>query len=210
MRLTSITSRPRAARGTGSVRIAQQSGFTLVEILVALALITLLAVGITLAFDGSRSRAQALFSNMSELGAGNIRLKNDMGCYVSAPTGLTKPQDAGTNNYCGINTTTTWNGPYVGPFQIAADGTSVEIDKIAQGVTLSFIKDGTCAASATNNPYGANGTNYCVFAQNVPQDVVKQALQECTGQQQATGLVGQKCDGDITNGTFTVLYDQTR
>jgi prepilin-type N-terminal cleavage/methylation domain-containing protein len=182
-----------------------QAGFTLIEILVALALITLLAVGISLAFDGSRSRAQTLLSNMSELGAANVRLKNDTGCYVSVPAALVDPTLAASaaNNYCNRSLANTWNGPYVAQF--AADtANKVKLDKVADGVTVGF---GQQAGGA----YGTTGSQYFVIANSVPADVVKQAFTECNGQVNAGNkFVGYKCDGDPTNGTFEVLFDETR
>jgi prepilin-type N-terminal cleavage/methylation domain-containing protein len=182
-----------------------QAGFTLIEILVALALITLLAVGISLAFDGSRSRAQALLSNMTELGAANVRLKNDTGCYVSVPGALVDPNLAAStaNNYCSRSLANTWNGPYVAPFATDA-ANNVKLDKVADGVTVGF---GQQAGGA----YGANGSQYYVIANSVPADVVKQAFTECNGQVNAGNkFTGYKCDGDPTNGTFEILFDETR
>ena len=184
-------------------------GFTLVEILIALALITLLAVGITLAFDGSRSRADALFSNMVELGAGNIRLKNDIGCYVLTPAGLITSSAASTASCAGGVAPTNWNGPYVGQF--ASDGSgNVLLNKVAQGVTLKF----NSGNDPGTGPFGATGTNYWVEASGVPKDVVKQALQECNGDTNLDGTLAAfaqvKCNGDSATGIFQVLYDQTR
>jgi prepilin-type N-terminal cleavage/methylation domain-containing protein len=191
---------------TGPSSRAHQSGFTLVEILIALALITLLAVGISLSFDGSRSRAEALISSMSELGAANVRLKNDMGCYVNHPIGLVTAADAGSNNYCGISgTPTTWNGPYIGAFAGGTGGT-VALNKVAQGVLIDF----TSPTGLASGPYGTNGTNYAVTATAVPADIVTQALQECNGGPAATGFLNAKCDGDAATGSFSLMYDQTR
>ena len=201
LRLSHLRSRVAARARQG------QSGFTLIEILVALALITLLAVSISLSFDGSRSKAQALLNNMSELGSANIRLKNDMGCYVDKPVGLLTAEGAGSNNSCAITgTPTSWNGPYVGVFAKTADGLNVQFPKVSQNVTITFNK---LAGTSTNNPY-PNGSNYVVEADNVPSDIVTQALQECNGSTAATAFVNAKCDGDPTAGTFFVLYDQTR
>ena len=192
-----------------------QSGFTLIEILVALALITLLAVGISLSFDGSRSKAQALLNNMQELASANVRLKNDMGCYVTKPAGLLTAAGAGSNNGCGITgTPSSWNGPYIGV--VALNGTDVEMNKVAQGVTITFTSTTVpVLATAANNPYvaGGSGTNYGVEADNVPADIVNQAVQECNGTSNlGNGLAGFKCDGVVTGttGSFFVLYDQTR
>ncbi|WP_337232540.1 type II secretion system protein, partial [Vibrio cholerae] len=65
-----------------------QRGFSLLELVVALTLLAVISGGIMMAFDGSRSRAQALISSMSELGNAQLRLKNDTGCFVNMPVAL--------------------------------------------------------------------------------------------------------------------------
>jgi hypothetical protein len=82
------------------------------------------------------------------------------------------------------------------------------MDKIAQGVTIQF----TTTIGGSNPFPGGQGTNYIVTASNVPVDVVKQALQECNGQDNpGNGFTGFKCDGTETApATFMLLYDQTR
>lgn len=198
---------PSSSRRLVRAAHTRQSGFTLIEILVALALITLLAVGISLSFDGSRSKAQALLNNMSELASANIRLKNDVGCYGKAPAALTSTSGFASYNLCGVTTApATWNGPYVGVFAADASG-AVQLPKVAPNVVITF----NSATGDAANPYGASGTDYTVEASGLPSDIVTQALQECNGSTTAGGgYANAKCEGDPTNGKFYLLYDQTR
>lgn len=185
-------------------RKSAQAGFTLIEILVALALITLLAVGISLTFDGSRSRAQALISTMTELSSANIRLKNDTGCYVQDVSYLLDSDGAECQWPAVRSIERTWNGPYVAPFAVE-DG-QVIIDKVAEGARVGF-----------NMVAGGLGRQYVVEALNVPDDVVQQALLECNGSDDdgapanmGTGTFGKfKCTS-TSSGVFQMLFDTTR
>lgn len=185
-----------------------QSGFTLIEILVALALITLLAVGIALSFNGARSRAQTLLQTMSELASANVRLKNDTGCYADQPVLLIDSTVASTTaaNFCAKSLVNTWNGPYVAAFQIS--GTNVDLDKVADGVAVDFAQVKSLAGGA----FGTAGKKYTVSATGVPEDVVKAALQECNGvDTDATDYQnGRKCIGTAASGTFSMLFDETK
>jgi prepilin-type N-terminal cleavage/methylation domain-containing protein len=185
-----------------------QGGFSLIELLVGLALLTLLAVAISGAFDGSRSRAQSLLSMMSELGSAQARQKNDTGCYVNRPDALYDGSQgqAAASNYCSRTQTKTWNGPYVSRFTADASG-QVVADKVAEGVLVSFQKED-----------GGMGTRYFIRAATVPVDVARQFLQECNNA--ATELTGtsafatNKCrlQTAISGPTVGVemLYDETR
>jgi len=189
-------------------KIAAQGGFSLIELLVALTLLSVLAVAITGAFDGSRSRAQSLLSMMSELGSAQARQKNDTGCYVNTPLALydmAKGRDL-SQNYCGRAQTKTWNGPYVSRFTANATG-EVVADKIAEGVLVSFQRE-----------TGGMGKRYYTRAVAVPVDVARQFLQECNNSaEEVTGAAAfetNKCrlQAAIAGETVGVemIFDETR
>lgn len=191
-------------------RIKGQSGFTLIELLVGLAILTLLAVTVAGAFDGSRSRAQALISAMAEVGNANIRLKNDTGCYVKRADALTMfdKGQAAANNFCNRDFTKTWNGPYLTKLATNPTNGNIKMDNISSDTEVSLPMPEA----------GGSGKRYFTSAKNLPNDVVKRALQECNSDMTegatSTMFDTRKCRGTYSGtegtGVFEVVYDETR
>lgn len=150
--------------------IRNQSGFSLIELLIALGLLTLLAVGLQSAFDGSRSRAQALIDQMATLGDAAARFQNDTGCFpLSVPVLFTQSLAAtGSNNTCAKTVATTWNGPYLQPATVS--GTQILIDKVTDGALLGI-----------SSAQGGIGRRFVALASGLTADVAIQFLQECNG-----------------------------
>lgn len=186
----------------------KQSGFTLIEILVALAILSVIALLASNAFDGSRSKAQAMIGLAKQVGDANIQLKTDTGCYVNKPRALFDGDFANdpANNFCGRTFGTTWARPYLGQYTVNADGNLI-VDKISSGVTVAISREGTGTAR-----------RYFVRMGNVPVDIIKQALIECNNAQSTTDqgdLAVNRCrtDADLTAdapGNFDMLFDVTR
>jgi len=182
-------------------------GFTLIEMLVALAILSMLALLASNAFDGSRSKAQVMLGLAKQVGDANVQLKTDTGCYVNKPQALfdfTFAKDP-ANNYCNRSFNNMWARPYMGQYTVDANG-SLMADKIGAGVLVSL-----------NKEPGGLGTRYFVRFANVPMDVVKQALIECNNDQDAV-TVGDfnknRCRAASVAGdqptTFDMMYDVTR
>lgn len=156
-----------------------QSGFSLIELLIALGLLTLLAVGLQSAFDGSRSRAQSLIDQMSALSNAALRFQNDTGCIPLAPSGLFD-RTVGTtaaNNSCNRAVTRTWNGPYVQRF--TTSGVAVSADKISEGTTIQI-----------SRVAGGLGSIYYTIAGPLTGDIALQFLSECNGRDPVATMAG--------------------
>lgn len=186
----------------------RQRGFTLIEILVALAILAVISLLASNAFDGSRTKAQAMIGLAKQVGDANIQLKTDTGCYVNKPSALFDPVEAQNpaNNYCGRVFKGTWSRPYLAQYTTNANGELV-VDKIAAEVTVSLkqIND-------------AGRKRYFVQMGNVPKDILKQALVECNGGDfdgEKGNFTKNRCrtESDLNTdapGTFDMLYDTTR
>lgn len=184
------------------------SGFTLIEMLVALAILSLLALLASNAFDGSRTKAQAMIALGKQVGDANIQLKIDTGCYASNPKALfdITAGQAPANNYCNRDFKNTWARPYLAQYTLAADDRKLLADKIGSGVTVDLMRE--------TGGMGGNGKRYFVRFENVPGDVLKQALLECNNTDATNGDFSKnRCrtpDKDAETGTFDILYDTTR
>jgi prepilin-type N-terminal cleavage/methylation domain-containing protein len=178
-------------------------GFTLIELLVALAILAVLALLAVNAFDGSRSKAQALIGLMKQVGDANIVLKNDTGCFVNRPDALFNETEAlkTASNYCGRNFAKTWAQPYLAPQPTTAAG-AISVEKIGADVTVAF-----------NLRDAGSWKYYYTEAVNVPADVLVQALLECNAddaKQDVDAFPSVRCAGDPDAGTFQMMYAQTR
>ncbi len=184
-----------------------QRGFTLIEILVALAILSVLALLASNAFDGSRSKAQSMIALGKQVGDANIQLKIDTGCFVNNPSAMFDPTAAQvtTNNFCGRTFGNTWARPYLAQYPTDNTGRLV-VDKISAGVTIEL------------PPHIVSGgmKKYFVRFDNVPKDIIKQALIECNGTDASQGnLDNDRCrtSADLASeapGTFDMLYSTTR
>lgn len=185
-----------------------QRGFSLIEILVALAILAVISLLASNAFDGSRTKAQAMIGLAKQVGDANIQLKTDTGCYVNKPIALFDYDEAQkpANNDCGRTFKSTWARPYLAQYTTTSTG-ALQVDKISAEVTVAFGTETT------------NGRKrHFVEFKNVPKDIIKQALAECNGGDFGADkgdFAKNRCRttsdlGNDTPGDFHMLYDTTR
>jgi prepilin-type N-terminal cleavage/methylation domain-containing protein len=194
--------------------LRNQRGFNLVEALVVLTILTILALLTATAFDGARTKAQAMIQLAKQVGEANIQLKLDTGCYVKNAQALFDPVAAAVpaNNYCSRTFGSSWTRPYMAKYPTDGSG-KIRVDKIGAEVLVSF--------PATPQVVTVGGTpwkRYYVHYENVPNDVIRLALNECNGTDDPTKLgdfSSDKCRTSTNpagdgSGDFDVLFDETR
>lgn len=187
-------------------------GFSMVEMLIVISLLALLTVLSTGAFDGARTKAQTMISLGKQIGEANIMLKLDTGCYVKNASALFDPAAAvvASNNYCGRSFGANWARPYMAKYPTDSSG-KLRFDKIGAEVVASF-----AAAPESVLVGGTTWKRYYVRFENVPKDVIRQALNECNANPEAGGdFTKDKCrtQSSLTDeqpGTFDILFDETR
>lgn len=163
----------------------QQTGFTLIEILIAISIMVILGTVLVFHFNMSKSKGAALVTAMQGVASAATRFDTDTSCMPTNTGELFNKNLAGTNNFCGIDVTTQWNGPYMADRPLDANnnvlfaslGPTLDL-KITEG---AFLNDG-------------NTTQYAVEANNVPNNIATQAYQACGG-------VGSQCIVQAANSS---------
>ena len=152
----------------------QQGGFTLVETIVAVAITVIMGTALFFHFNMSKSKGEALLTAMQGIGSAATRFNTDTSCMPTNTGELFNRTLAGTNNYCGIDVSSSWNGPYMVDRPLDANN-NVLMTTIGPATSLkivegAFLSDG-------------NSTQYAVEANNVPNAIADQAYTACGGAQ---------------------------
>lgn len=183
-----------AQRAARRGRRAAQRGFTLVEILMVMAVIAVITAMLAIAYNGNDSKGLALVSDAQTLAQGFMRAKQDMGCYPNAPSVLWSGTLATAGNmYCGVDGTQVWDGPYVNALPTDAATGDVQLPGVSAGVLATIGSEATPATGL--------GVYYFVHVIDVPNDIVTAALLKCNGSKSATATFGQgSCRGTLGTG----------
>lgn len=200
-RLSTVARRLEARRRRPDRR---QGGFTLVEIMVVIGILAILSAIVMSTASTDSSKATALFSSMQTTSDSLERMKMDTGCYPTSMQVLwTKANATSSNMYCGQDSTTTWDGPYLKPMPFSSTNLAIQMMSVAPSAMYTFSRE----------TGGNNGYYYFLHATNLPTGIVQLALQKCNGSNatSATFSTG-KCRGTTStsstaSGTLDLLVE---
>lgn len=155
-------------------KLLRQQGFTLLELVIVLALISMLAGLSILAYDGSRGKGIALYSKLTQYGDAFKRMRVDTQCYPKNSAALFDSSTAG-ESYCGIDLQQNWKGPYTESTQVV--GANVALQDFGPTAEL-VIPDRGVNADMTGSG-ASNRFQWGVVANNIPSDIVNVVMEEC-------------------------------
>lgn len=159
----------------------RQQGFTLLELVIVLALISVLAGLSIFAYDGSRGQGIALYSTLTQYGDGLKRMRVDTQCYPQNTAALFDRSQSDLN-YCGLSTLAqNWKGPYTESAQNGGneDG-QIDLQQYTPDSYLTLPdRVGAGAGGAGDINGSGNRFQWAVVANNIPADIINVVMDEC-------------------------------
>ena len=193
----------------------RQQGFTLLELVIVLALISVLAGLSIFAYDGSRGQGIALYSTLTQYGDALKRMRVDTQCYPTNTAALFDRRQAGTS-YCGSDLQQNWKGPYT-QAQQNGDNQAGQID-LMQYTPTSYLslpdRSGAGFGAGDINNSG-NRFQWSVVANNIPADIVNVVMEECNNGYETDLLTTFKrgqcfiIDGEAPSGAVIPNFNHT-
>lgn len=177
------------AKSKGNKR---QAGFTLLELMIGVAIIAILGAIVAPFMNSTKSKATAMLSSMDSLGQGASLLNQDGGCYPTLLRALNTQADS-ANSFCGINMTSNWRGPYAKGATFNAAGAAM-LDTVATGITATIVRDTT------------TGVRYGIQSANVPDEILREADSQCNKSAGSTVCTTVLGTGGAP-GTITKWFD---
>lgn len=168
----------------------RSAGFTLVEIVIAIAVVALLTVLVTVKGNSDDTRTTVLLSKMQEVSSGLLRMKSDVSCFPKTLEGLVTPQ---SENYCGTLSAADWKGNYI------AESTSV--NRTAHTIDLETIVPGT--EMVFEKSIVGSTVRWMLFTKGLPADFAASIVKSCGGAE------GARCGFDANRREAYVIVDES-
>jgi prepilin-type N-terminal cleavage/methylation domain-containing protein len=170
----SLQMSPSDAPKVSTQQSRNQRGYTLIEIMVVIAVIGLFTGFFISQFSGDKSKATRLLVDMKLVADATNRAKMDMGGIPSRLSVLwTKADATAANMFNGVLATNSWSGPYM-ERQPTDASNNILAQAISDSTTITIARE---SASASN---GGNYTwVYYLRASNVPNGVITEYIKTC-------------------------------
>jgi len=197
------------SKAQGRRSLKAQRGLSVTELMIYIAIVGIMLGSIFSMLSTDKSRATSLNTTMSNMASSMQRAKADMGCYPKVPGALWDgTQPTATNMYCGLPGLVTWSGPYLNKAPVDSTGAQMQVPTIGDSAYVTINREAT--------PAGGLGWYYYLRANNIPNEVIQNALQVCNGKMDATVTFSNaKCRGALgtggtATGTFDLLVEESR
>lgn len=174
-----------------------QKGFTLVELMVGIIILSILGAVFFVTTNTDKSKATALFASISKAGDAMKLSKADLICYPNRLDVLAdKTKAIAGNMSCGIDSQASWRSPYLhgASFDLAGNMDLSSIVPTMYAMTYNW-------ASTTN----AGHTDWWIQLYNVPDSLASEFLAVCK-----TKCVGHAPGGAQTQWIISYKFDETR
>lgn len=177
-----------------------QRGISLLELLIALGLLSGLAYAITTAFSEDGGRGKTAFLVAGQMSVAQVKFANDTSCFANTPQALLDPAKAvAASTFCNKDVSARWKGPYIQFSNIINDGTrdvyvvkdmNVYFSRYQNGGKAYYTVDvsGLSSESAQDFMYNCLKTNF-------------KSGDVATGNAKANVLANQMCVVDTDLGT---------
>lgn len=203
-----------------NIKGLRQQGFTLLELVIVLALISVLAGLSIFAYDGSRGQGIALYSTLTQYGDALKRMRVDTQCYPDHTAALFNRQFANTS-YCGVDLRQNWKGPYVQAQNHSTNSEqNVDLQQFTELSFLSLPQRAGAGTDAGDINLSGNRFQWAVVANNIPADIINVVMDECNNgytdddqiefkRGQCFIILGDEVEGgdDIPNFSYEFIDD---
>ena len=183
----------------------KQSGFTLIEVLVAVFIAAIIASVTYLAINLSSSKGKALYVAMASVAHSAEAFDANLGTYPTVYAALYDPKFGKNPNYNAfrLDLANTWDGPYAKPRNTGPDG-NLHLNNIASGITIAFqtMSPGNAGANS-----GGLGYQFAVVATGVPNAIAHEAVNACNGNNGKNPTASGACALVQGPGNTDLVYD---
>jgi len=169
----------------------EEDGFSLIEIMVAVAVIVIAGVLIFSNFSFNKTKGQVMYSLAGSIAGAAKRMEVDTSCYpLNTGQLFNYAKYGGNNNTCGENLSSVWNGPYSNVYSGVSGNGNIILNQFGTGVTAAVDKGPNLIANS--------GEAYMIGVQfnHVPNGIASQAAIACGVAQtngSALGGFGNNC-----------------